>query len=84
MDIPILDYKPEVKRFISENYEPADTLSKEFKKTTVELVIGFMGILPQNAVDEYMVYEALIELGFEPKEEAPLVFFWYFKRKNDI
>lgn len=81
MDIPILDYKPEVKRLISENYEPADAISKEFKKTTVELVIGFMGILPQNAVDEYMIYEALTELGFEPKEETPLCFFWYFRRK---
>ena len=84
MDIPILDYKPEVKRLISENYEPADTLSKEFKKTTFELLVGFSSILPPNAIDENLVYEALIELGFEPKEEAPLVFFWYFKRKNDI
>jgi hypothetical protein len=62
MEIFILNYKEEVKRLISENYEPADVLSKEFKFT----------------------YEALIELGFEPKEEEPLVYFWYFKRKNNM
>jgi len=81
MDIPILDYKPEVKRLISENYEPADALNKEFQKTTIQLVVDFMNILPHNSIDENLVYEALTELGFEPKEEAPLVFFWYFRRK---
>jgi len=81
MDIPILDYKPEVKRLISENYEPADAISKEFKKTTLELLVGFMSILPPNSIDENLVYEALTELGFEPKEETPLCFFWYFRRK---
>lgn len=81
MDIPILDYKPEVKRLISENYAPADVLSKEFQFTTSKLVENFQNILPFNAVDENLVYEALTELGFEPKEETPLVFFWYFRRK---
>lgn len=81
MDIPILDYKPEVKRLISENYEPADALSKEFEMTTAKLVENLQNILPFNAVDENLMYEALTELGFEPKEEEPLVFFWYFRRK---
>jgi len=81
MDIPILDYKPEVKRLISENYEPADVLSKEFKKTTFELLVGFSSILPPNSIDENLLYEVLTEMGFEPKEEDPLVFFWYFRRK---
>ncbi len=81
MDIPILDYKPEVKRLISENYEPADALNKEFQKTTFELLVGFSSILPPNAIDENLLYEALTEMGFEPKEETPLCFFWYFRRK---
>lgn len=81
MDIPILDYKPEVKRLISDNYEPADVLNKEFQKTTIQLVVDFMNILPHNSIDENLMYEALTELGFEPKEETPLCFFWYFRRK---
>lgn len=84
MEIFILDYKKEVKRLISENYEPADVLSIEFKKTVFELTCSLRNILPANAVDEHLVYESLLELGFEPKEEEELVFFWYFKRKNNI
>jgi len=84
MEIFLLNYKDEVKRLISENYEPADSLSKEFKKTTQELTYEFMNVIPNNAIDEHLVYEALRELGFEPKEEKPLVYFWYFKRKNNI
>lgn len=84
MEILILDYKNEVKRLISENYESADILSKEFKKTTLELTYELINVIPSNAIDEHLVYEALRELGFEPKEEKPLVYFWYFKRKNNI
>lgn len=84
MEIFFLNYKDEVKRLISENYEPADVLSKEFQKTTLQLTYELKNIIPANAVDEHMVYEALLELGFEPKEEEPLVYFWYFKRKNNI
>jgi hypothetical protein len=84
MEIFILNYKEEVKRLISENYEPADVLSKEFEFTTQTLTQNFKNIIPANAIDEFLVYEALIELGFEPKEEEPLVYFWYFKRKNNI
>jgi hypothetical protein len=81
MDIILLDYKKEVKRLISDNYEPADTLSKEFQFTTAELYYNLLNILPSNSIDEHLVYEVLLELGFEPKEETPLVFYWYFKRK---
>lgn len=84
MEIFMLDYKNEVKRLISENYEPADVLSKEFEKTTIDLTYDLKNILPHNAVDEHLVYEALLELGFEPKEAQPLEYFWYFKRKNNI
>jgi hypothetical protein len=81
MEIFILDYKKEVKKLISENYVPADALSKDFKFTTDELVANLHNILPYKAIDDHLVYEALLELGFEPKEETPLVFFWYFRRK---
>ncbi|MFW0737573.1 hypothetical protein [Flavobacterium sp. T12S277] len=81
MSIFMLDYKEEVKKLISENYEPADLSSKEFKYSTLKLVRNLKVILPHNAVDEYLVFEALLELGFEPKEEKPLLFYWYFKRK---
>lgn len=81
MGIILLNYKDEVKKLISESYIPADAVSKEFKKTTMELVSGLISVLPANAIDEHLVYEALLELGFEPKEETPLVFCWYFQRK---
>nr|WP_315245188.1 hypothetical protein [uncultured Flavobacterium sp.] len=81
MSIFILDYKEEVKRMISENYEQADLISKEFKLSTAVITDRIKIILPYNAVDEHLVYEALRELGFEPKEEKPLLFYWYFKRK---
>lgn len=81
MDIPILNYKNEVKRLIAENYEPADALSKEFQFTTAKLVENLRNTLPYLAVDEFLVYEALLELEFEPKEKTPLCFFWYFRRK---
>lgn len=84
MEIFMLDYKKEVKRLISENYEPADVLSKEFQTTTIDLTAFLKNILPHNAVDEHLVYESLLELGFEPKEAKPLEYFWYFKRKNNI
>lgn len=84
MEIFFLNYKDEVKRLISENYEPADTLSREFQKTTLQLTYELLQIFPSNALDEHVVYEALRELGFEPKEKEPLCFFWYFKRKNNI
>lgn len=77
----IINYKEEVKRLISEMYEPADTVSKEFKMTTSKLLLNLNRILPFNAVDAHVVYEALLELGFKPKEEKPLKFYWYFKRK---
>jgi hypothetical protein len=84
MEIFLLDYKKEVKRLISENYEPADIISKEFQFTTEKLTENFQQIIPYKAIDEHLVYEALLELGFEPKEAEPLEYFWYFKRKNNI
>ena len=81
MEIILLNYKDQVKRLISENYQPADALSKEFQFTTAKLVENLLNILPYNAIDEHLVYEALLELEFEPKEETPLCFFWYFRRK---
>lgn len=77
-----IDYKEEIKRLLTEMYEPADMASKEFKRSTLDLVMGFRGILPQNEVTEHIIYEALLELGFHPKEEKPLRYFWYFKRKT--
>lgn len=77
----IIDYKEEIKRLISNMYEPADLVSKEFRKTTAELVEGLRGILPENAVNHHVMYEALVELGFDAKEEEPLQYYWYFKRK---
>jgi hypothetical protein len=78
----IINYKDEVKRLISDSYEPADMVNKEFQYTTFELTMHLKNILPDNAIDEHVIYEALLELGFQPKEEKPLVFNWYFKRKN--
>lgn len=77
----IIDYKNAVKELIKETYGPADLASKEIEKTTVELVQSFRNVLPQKVVDEHLVYEALIELGYKPKEKEPLIFMWYFKRK---
>ena len=80
MEIFIINYKDEVKKLISNSYLPADVLSKEFEYTTNDLVENFIRILPYTAIDQHLVYEALLELGFEPKEKEPLVFSWYFKR----
>ncbi|MBC5835827.1 hypothetical protein G6N05_05455 [Flavobacterium sp. F372] len=77
----IINYKEEVKRLISETYESADIINKEFQFTTIQLTNLLMTILPYKAIDEHLVYEALLELGFQPKEESPLEFYWYFKRK---
>lgn len=79
----MIDYKDELKRLISETYEPADMLSSEFQKTTLEIIEGFEDVIPNNQLDEHLVFEALTELGFTPKENPmlPLVFKWYFKRK---
>lgn len=79
----IINYKDEVKRLISETYEPADMVNKEFKQTTASITLFLKTILPYNSIDDHLVYEALLELGFQPKEEKPLRFYWYFKRKND-
>lgn len=78
----ILFPKDEVKKLITEMYEPADLLNKEFRFTTLELTLKFMNILPR--IDDNDVYEALIELGFQPEEETPLEYYWYFKRKNNV
>jgi hypothetical protein len=40
-----------------------------------------MNVIPNNAIDEHLVYEALRELGFEPKRGKAASIFWYFKRK---
>jgi len=84
MEIFMVNYKDEVKRLITELYEPADLLSKEFEMTTFQIALNLKNILPLNAIDEHVVYEALRELGFEPKEKEQLCFFWYFKRKNNL
>lgn len=78
-----INYLEEVKRLISENYEPADLVTKEFEKTTSDLVCDFRNIIPGAAIDEFIVYEALKQLKFEPKETAPLSFIWFFKRKKE-
>lgn len=82
MSVFMLDYKEEVKRLISENYEPADLISKEFQLSTAELVAQLQVILPYNVIDDHLIYESLLELKFEPKEEKPLCFYWYFRRKK--
>lgn len=77
----MIDYKEEVKKLITEMYAPADTLNKEFELTTAKLVKQLRAILPINAIDDHLVYEALIELDFKPEEKKPLKYLWYFKRK---
>lgn len=78
-----VDYKEELKKLISEEYEPADSLSKEFEYSTETITALFQNVMPARSIDEHLVYEALSELNFVPKEnpEIPLAFFWYFKRK---
>lgn len=78
----ILFPKDEVKQLITQMYEPANMLTKEFRFTTMELTLKLMNILPR--IDDNDVYEALVELGFKPEEEEPLEYYWYFKRKNNI
>lgn len=78
----VVDYKEEVKRLISQNYAAADMLSKEFEMTTGDIVDYLRNIMPKNAVDAHLVYEALKELNFEPQEKSPLEYFWFFKRAN--
>ena len=78
-----LNYKDELKKLISEEYESADSLSKEFEYSTEQITALFLNVMPAKSIDEHMVYEAMLELGFMPKEspEMPLAFFWYFRRK---
>jgi len=76
-----IDYKEEAKRLISESYEPADIISKEFQMSTADIVQHLRKILPENQVDDHLIYEALTDLKFQPKEKSPLEFYWYFKRK---
>lgn len=77
----MLDYKEEVKKLISETYDPADMLSKEAEFTTEILTENLKRILPYNAVDEHIVYECMVELGYKPQESEPLIYSWYLKRK---
>lgn len=83
MPIFFLNYKEELKKLITDQYEPADFISKEFQYTTERITDLFSSLLPYGSIDEHDVYEVLIELGFKPKENPtePLQFFWYFKRK---
>lgn len=74
------DFNEEVKNIIQQNYAPADMISKEFEMTTEQIVDHLRSILPFNAVDDFVVYRALRELKFEPKEKEPLQFYWYFRR----
>lgn len=78
----ILFPKDEVKKLISEMYEPANMVNKEFRFTTLELTMKLMNILPR--IDDNDVYDALTELGFKPEEENTLEYYWYFKRKNNM
>lgn len=83
MTVFFLNYKDELKRLITAEYAPADTLSKEFQYTTEAITDLFLQVLPNGSIDEHDVYEVLLELGFQPKEnpKKPLEYFWYFKRK---
>lgn len=83
MSIFVVDYKEQFKKLVEETYQDADMLSKEFQYTTDDLISRFSKVMPYNALDDHLVFEALSELGFTPKEdpEEPLSFYWYFKRK---
>lgn len=82
----VIDYREEVCNLITELYEPADEISKEFKFTTVQLTERLKQILPYKAIDSHLVYECLKDLNFKPSEVPgkPLKFRWYFKRKNNF
>jgi hypothetical protein len=86
MSTLFVDYREEVKRLISELYEPANDITKEFEYTTEDLTENLKNILPYNAVDDHMVYECLRELNYSPSDVAgqPLNFIWYFKRKHNF
>jgi hypothetical protein len=43
-------------------------------KTTLELTYELMNVIPNNAIDEHLVYEALREWALN-QEEKPLVYF---------
>jgi hypothetical protein len=76
----IIDYKEEVKRLLSEGYEPADLLNKELDFTTAEITDFLMSLIPAKAINQHLVYEALLEMGYQPQESEPLQFRWYLKR----
>lgn len=84
METFMLNYKDEVKKLISEAYEPADMISKEIETTTENLTASLKRILPDNAVDEHLIYECMIEMNYKPQESKPLVYSWYLKRKRNI
>lgn len=83
MSVFVVDYKEKTKELISDLYESADFVSKEFEFTTEDLTDSLLRVLPFKSIDEHLVYESLIELGFKPQEnpKKPLNFSWYFKRK---
>jgi len=76
----IIDYKEEVKRLLFEGYEPADLLNKELDFTTEQITDFLKSLVPANAINQHLVYEALLELGYQPQEAEPLQFRWYLKR----
>lgn len=76
----MIDYKEKIKQLISETYAPADLVSKEVEKTLQDLVFSFSQVFPSKLIDEHLVTEALLELGYTPKEKESLEFVWYFKR----
>jgi hypothetical protein len=64
----ILDYKNEVKGLLMKITSLLMCFLKS-SKTTLELTYELMNVIPNNAIDEHLVYEALRELGFEPRKK---------------
>lgn len=67
--MPEKDYIDRIKLMISRLYSPGLPQDFDVKMTTSGIFNNLCSILPENAIDEYIIMECLEELGFEPGYE---------------
>lgn len=63
------DYNDRIKTMITRLYTPGSPQDFDIKMSTSNIFQDLCNIIPETAIDKYMVMECLEELGFEPGYE---------------
>lgn len=78
----MIDKKPQITKFIEENFEPGTLEAKDPEYTTNTFLQNLFSIFPTDCIDADDLFDILICLGYTPFKKDAATFCWCIKEKG--